>query len=149
MYFSVLLLPIAALDGSLLRDWPDGVDRLAIAVYLLAAFGLPLLGYVAMTRDIRQYLRSLRRALVAVSRVATPLTPYWVMLDRPPCLRDLGLDDACTEEQVLAAYRERVKSLHPDRGGDLRQFLRLQRHFEQAMHLARARAQARSAPRRE
>lgn len=101
-----------------------------------------------MTHDIRQYVRSLRRALVAVSRVAAPLTPYWVMLDRPPCLRELGLDDACTEEQVLAAYRERVKSLHPDRGGDLKQFLRLQRHFEQAMHLARTRARTNAAQER-
>lgn len=123
------------------NSWPDGVDCAAIAAYMLAAFGLPAAGYVAMTRDIRRYLRSLRRALVAVSRVATPLTPYWVMLDRPPCLRALGLDHACTEAEVLAAYRERVKSLHPDRGGDLKQFLRLQRHFEQAMHLAKQRSE--------
>jgi hypothetical protein len=128
-------------------SWPDGFDWLAISGFVLAAFGLPLAGYAAMTQDIRRYLRSLRRALVAVSRVATPLTPYWTMLDRPPCLRELGLDHACTEEQVLAAYRERVKALHPDRGGDLRQFLRLQRHFEQAMHLARTRAQAKPAER--
>jgi hypothetical protein len=39
---------------------------------------------------------------------------------------------------VLAAYRTRVKDLHPDRGGDLKQFLQLQKHFEQAMHLARS-----------
>lgn len=131
----------------LASDWPDGVDWMAIGAFLLAAFGLPLAGYVAMTRDIRSYLRSLRRALVAVSRVATPLTPYWTMLDRPPCLREFGLDHACTEAQVLAAYRERVKSLHPDRGGDLKQFLRLQRHFEQAMHLAKQASKAEAAQR--
>jgi hypothetical protein len=28
-----------------------------------------------------------------------------------------------------------VKRLHPDRGGDRREFLRLQAHFEQAMAL--------------
>ena len=54
------------------------------------------------------------------------------MRDRPPCLQALELDLPCTEEQVLAAYRRRVKELHPDRGGDLQQFLRLQKHFEQA-----------------
>jgi curved DNA-binding protein CbpA len=39
----------------------------------------------------------------------------------------------CTADDVLAAYRRKVKSLHPDRGGDRREFLRLQTHFEQAM----------------
>jgi curved DNA-binding protein CbpA len=46
-----------------------------------------------------------------------------------------GLTMPCTEEQVLAAYRRKVKELHPDRGGDRRKFLRLQAHFEQAMAL--------------
>jgi curved DNA-binding protein CbpA len=34
---------------------------------------------------------------------------------------------------VLVAYRRKVKKLHPDRGGNRREFLRLQAHFEQAM----------------
>jgi curved DNA-binding protein CbpA len=41
----------------------------------------------------------------------------------------------CTQADVLAAYRRKVKSLHPDLGGDQREFLRLQAHFEQAMAL--------------
>ncbi len=104
------------------------------------AFGLPLVGYWLMVIDVRAYLRSLRRALVVVARAATA-TPYWAARrDRPICLQALELNMPCTEEQVLAAYRERVKALHPDRGGDLQQFLRLQKHFEQAMHLARSHA---------
>lgn len=111
-----------------------------IAVYVLAAFGLPAVGYAFMVLDIRRYLRSLRRALVTIGRAAVGGTPYWSMSDRPPCLHTFDLHLPCSEEAVLAAYRRRVKELHPDRGGDLQQFLRLQKHFEQAMALARSQA---------
>jgi curved DNA-binding protein CbpA len=50
----------------------------------------------------------------------------------------------CTEEQVLAAYRRKVKEMHPDKGGSLQKFLQLQRHFEQAMYLARSHAKVRT-----
>jgi hypothetical protein len=113
---------------------------LALAVYLCLAFGLPAVGYWIMAIDFRRYLRSLRRALVVVAHMANHSTPYWARLDEPPCLLALELRWPCTEEQVLAAYRKRVKDLHPDRGGDLQQFLRLQSHFEQAMQLARQRS---------
>jgi len=129
-----------AIAEAALRSWPDGVDALALLLYAAIAFGLPLLGYWLMAIDIRAYLRSLRRALVVVARAATASAPYWAARDRPPCLQALELDLPCTEQEVLAAYRQRVKALHPDRGGDLQQFLRLQKHFEQAMHLARSHA---------
>jgi hypothetical protein len=127
------------------RQWPDGVDSTALAIFALIAFGTPALGYVFMAIDVRRYLRSLRRALVVVGGLARNATPYWVIRDRPPCLVALGLDLSCTEEGVLAAYRRLVKDLHPDRGGDLQEFLRLQKYFEQAMHLVRAQAKARAA----
>jgi hypothetical protein len=111
---------------------------MAMAAFGLVVLGLPALGYVFMVADIRRYLRSLRRALVTLAHVATPGLPYWAYKDQPPCLRALELKLPCTEGQVLAAYRRRVKSLHPDRGGDLQQFLRLQKYFEQAMYLARS-----------
>jgi hypothetical protein len=120
------------------RQWPDSVDAAALAMYAGVAFGLPAVGYWLMALDIRRYLRSLRRALVVVARAATPLTPYWARRDDPPCLVALDLQMPCTEEEVLAAYRKRVKDLHPDRGGDLQAFLQLQRHFEQALLLARS-----------
>ena len=127
-------------ETAMWRSWPDGIDSTALLIFVGVAFGLPLFGYWLMVIDIRAYLRSLRRALVVIAR-ATTTTPYWaVRRDCPPCLQALELDLPCTEEQVLAAYRHRVKELHPDRGGDLQQFLRLQKHFEQAMHLARAHA---------
>jgi hypothetical protein len=120
--------------------WPDSIDLTALMLFAGIAFGLPLAGYWLMALDFRRYLRSLRRALVVVARAATPLTPYWARRDAPPCLVALELNLPCTEEEVLAAYRQRVKTLHPDRGGDLQHFLRLQNHFEQAMHLARQRS---------
>ena len=116
--------------------WPDGVDRALTGIYLAVILGLPLLGYVFMYLDFRRYLRSLRRALAVVARTV-PVTPYWALRSRPVCLKALGLELPCTEEEVMAAYRDRAKELHPDRGGDLDEFLRLQKHFEQALLLVR------------
>jgi hypothetical protein len=87
-----------------------------------------------MVLDIRAYLRSLRRALVLVTHYRLEL-PNWVRRDSPRCITALGLRLPCTTEDVLAAYRQKVKLLHPDRGGDRRDFLLLQQHFEQAMVL--------------
>lgn len=127
-------------------SWPDAVDAGALALFAAIAIGLPGLGYAFMALDIRRYLRSLRRALVVVTAAATRRsTPYWAMRDRPPCLEALDLTLPCTEEQVMAAYRRRVKELHPDHGGDLQKFLRLQKHFEQALHLVRQHAKVRTA----
>lgn len=121
------------------KPWPDGIDATLTAGYLALIFGLPLLGYVFMVLDFRRYLRSLRRALVYVGQVVQA-TPYWALRERPPvCLTALDLRPPCSEAEVLAAYRERVKTLHPDRGGDRQEFLRLQQHFEQAMQLLRGR----------
>jgi hypothetical protein len=116
------------------RPWPDGLDWPLVVAYLLLVFGLPVLGYIAMALDVRAYLRSLRRALVLVSNYRLEL-PEWVRKNSPRCILALGLTLPCTSADVLAAYRRKVKQLHPDRGGDRREFLRLQTHFEQAMAL--------------
>ena len=113
---------------------PDGIDWTITATYFAIAFGLAALGYVCMVLDFRAYLRSLRRALVLISHYGVEL-PDWVRRDTPRCMQALGLTMPCTEADVLAAYRRKVKSLHPDLGGDQREFLRLQTHFEQAMAL--------------
>ena len=115
-------------------SWPDTIDGSLILAYLAVAFGLAALGYVCMALDIRTYLRSLRRALVVVTNYR-PELPGWVRKDTPRCMLALGLTLPCTTDDVLAAYRRKVKLLHPDRGGDRREFLRLQAHFEQAMTL--------------
>jgi hypothetical protein len=114
------------------RDWPDAIDLPILVAYLLLILGLPALGYIAMAIDIRAYLRSLRRALVLVTHYRREL-PEWVRKTSPHCILALGLTMPCTADDVLAAYRRKVKTLHPDRGGSRREFLQLQAQFEQAM----------------
>jgi hypothetical protein len=114
--------------------WPDGIDWAVTVSYLALAFGSAALGYVCLALDIRAYLRSLRRALVVISHYRVEL-PEWVRRDTPRCVLALGLTLPCTQADILSAYRRKVKRLHPDRGGDRREFLRLQTHFEQAMAL--------------
>lgn len=111
---------------------PDGIDWTITVTYLSLAFGLAALGYVCMVLDIRAYLRSLRRALVVISGYRLDL-PEWVRKDTPRCILALDLTLPCTSSDILAAYRRKVKTMHPDLGGDQREFLRLQTHFEQAM----------------
>lgn len=137
----VQLAQIAASPKPIIRD-PGAL--LALLVFCTVAIGLPLLGNILMVIDIRRYLRSLRRALVVVAYAVRPGMPYWARRTRPPCLETLGLDLPCTEEQVLTAYRRKVKEMHPDKGGSLQKFLQLQKHFEQAMYLARSQAKVRT-----
>ncbi len=115
--------------------WPDGIDWIVTIAYLLLIIGVLIVGYIGMALDIRAYLRSLRRALVVISHYRIDL-PNWVRKDRPRCIEALGLTLPCTTDEVLSAYRAKVKSVHPDLGGDCREFLRLQEYFEQAMSLA-------------
>ncbi len=116
------------------QRWPDGWDGLATAGFLLLALGLPALGYVMLVADVRAYLRSLRRALVRLADWKSA-APGWALTQTPRCLEVFGLKLPCREEELLAAYRQRVKELHPDHGGDKRQFLRLQAYFEEARQL--------------
>ncbi len=114
--------------------WPDGVDGVLTAGYLALICGIFIAGYGCMVLDIRAYLRSLRRALVVITHYKIEL-PDWVRRETPRCLQALDLHLPCTVEDVLNAYRRKVKILHPDRGGKRRDFLQLQQHFEQAMAL--------------
>jgi hypothetical protein len=127
-----VFVPLAAAFSA--NSWPDGVDWAVTTGYLVLAFGSAALGYVCLALDIRAYLRSLRRALVVISHYRVEL-PEWVRKDTPRCVLALGLTMPCTQADILAAYRRKVKKLHPDRGGNRREFLRLQAHFEQAMAL--------------
>ncbi|MFB6244486.1 MAG: J domain-containing protein [Halobaculum sp.] len=42
----------------------------------------------------------------------------------------LGLDWGASQDAIKRAYRERVKEVHPDRGGDREQFKRVNRAYE-------------------
>jgi hypothetical protein len=123
-------LPNATIAAS--HAFPDGIDWTIAITYLCLVFGLATLGYICMVLDIRAYMRSLRRALVVITGYRLEL-PEWVRKDTPRCILALGLTMPCTSADILAAYRRKVKTMHPDVGGDRREFLRLQGHFEQAM----------------
>jgi hypothetical protein len=126
------VFPILADVFERVKTWPDGIDRTVTIGYLALAFGLPILGYVAMGLDVRAYLRSLRRAIMVVTGYQTEL-PEWVRKNTPRCILAFGLTMPCTAADILAAYRRKVKQLHPDRGGNRREFLRLQAQFEEAI----------------
>jgi hypothetical protein len=124
-----------AADDTLVHPWPDGFDWVVTVAYLALIVGIVVAGYACMVLDIRAYLRSLRRALVLITHYRMDL-PDWIRKDKPRCIEALGLTLPCTTDEVLTAYRTKVKEVHPDRGGDSREFLRLQQYFEQAMTLA-------------
>ncbi len=125
--------------------WPNGLDALALIVFLAAVVLLPALGYAFMVLDFRAYLRSLRRALVVVVRYFPDL-PEWARTPTPRCIAALGLRMPCTEEDLKQAYRRKVIKLHPDRGGDRRRFLLLQAQFEEGLrYLESQRAECESA----
>jgi hypothetical protein len=123
--------------GPVTETWPDSFDLVILAGYVLLVVGLPVAGYVLLAVDIRAYYRRLRQALVVVSQYTARL-PSWVAQDAqarrrvPPCVQAFGLSMPFTEEELLEAYRQQVKTKHPDRGGSREDFLQLQRHFEQA-----------------
>ena len=49
----------------------------------------------------------------------------------------LGLDRSATTEEVRAAYRERIKDVHPDHGGDRESFERVREAYTVAREQAR------------
>ena len=134
-------MPSLLAEAATLVTWPDDIDRAVTIGYVALIIGLPLLGYFFMYLDFRRYLRSLRRALMVVTQVAA-VTPNWALRQQPACLKALGLKLPCREEEVIAAYRKLAKRMHPDRGGDLQEFLRLQKHFEQALRVVRQESSA-------
>lgn len=112
--------------------WPDVVDWSAIFVFFSVIVLLPILGHWFMILDIRAYYRALRGVLIIVIN-HLPDLPGWARQETPACLRALELKLPCKEADVKEAYRRLAEELHPDRGGDRKQFLRLQNHFEQAL----------------
>ena len=60
--------------------------------------------------------------------------------DRREFLTVLGLAPPVTEEDVKQAYLDKCKVAHPDHGGDVSEFKRLQEAFEQATEYARFKA---------
>lgn len=117
--------------------WIDPYNAAAALIFGTLFFVVPALGYVFLVLDVRAYLRSLRRSLVRVYEFVQR-EPDWYRPAVPTCLHVFDLGLPCTEEQLKRAYFERVKTLHPDRGGDKRKFMRLQARFEEALAYVRA-----------
>lgn len=120
-------------DGafSQLPDWPNTFDTFTVVVFLGTVLLIPASGYLLMVLDIRAYYRSLRRRLVHV--VMPRLSRAWASGRPPRAFATLGVSPPCSAEELKQAYREKVKGLHPDTGGDRLRFLRLQKHFEEAL----------------
>ena len=123
-------------NASAVHAWPDALDLGAMLLLAGMILSLTVAGYVFMVLDYRAYLRSLRRHLVRAWQWIDH-TPDWVLRETPPCLRALGLRLPCSEDDLLRAYRNKIKQLHPDRGGDQRQFLRIQSQFEASLQFLR------------
>src|SRR6516162_6335680 len=58
-------------------------------------------------------------------------------LNRPACMATLGLLPPYSRDDVEAAYRSQVWTAHPDRGGSVADFVKLQKAYEQAMEYVR------------
>lgn len=84
-------------------------------------------------------------ALTPLADLDDPLfftTPYAERLalfsdEAPACLNLLNLSFPCSVAQVKAAYRQRVKQVHPDYGGKHEDFLALQAAYQEALRLCR------------
>ena len=120
----------------LLANDLDAFDFSLIAIYLAAVVIAPLIGYWFMVIDIRAYLRALRGALIVIKN-HFPSIPQWARQHTPGCIRSLGLDLPCSEQDVKRAYRQLAEELHPDRGGDRQKFLLLRKQFDEALEYLR------------
>jgi hypothetical protein len=118
--------------------WPEGLDWIALGAFAALMLALPTLGLLFLFRDARRWMRSLRGALVVVTR-CLPRWPEWARRETPRCIVALGLRFPCTVQDLKQAYRQKVKQFHPDHGGDQQHFLWLQSQFEQALTLVESR----------
>jgi hypothetical protein len=107
-------------------DVPVFFEVLLLAAVLAAFIGAAIHGY-----RIRDELRAYREFGPAgwLGRLKTGIGPS-------PALGALGLAPTATLEDVEQAYRELAKQTHPDRGGNVEQFKRLQVIYEQAKRQA-------------
>ncbi|HEY4312326.1 MAG TPA: J domain-containing protein [Pirellulales bacterium] len=125
------------------HSWPDSLDALALVAFIAVAIALPVLGYIFAYVDFRRYLRSLRRAISTI--VYRDMgTPEWARPKIPRCVAVFGLEWPCSEDELTKSYRNKIKTLHPDRGGDERRFRMLQGYFEEALRLVREQSTAAS-----
>jgi hypothetical protein len=122
------------LDSISSGSWPNAIDLTATIAFLALVVLVPAAGYVFMVLDF-------------LAAHAFRGIPGWAREQTPRSIAALGLSLPCTEADLKQAYRQRVKLLHPDHGGDQRRFLRLQADFEEALAYLTSRARAEQAHR--
>jgi len=76
----------------------------------------------------------------AMTQKQRPSSTPAAAVETPACLKVLGLLPPVTAEDVKQAYMARARILHPDRGGDPQEFIRLQKAFEEANDYVRFKA---------
>lgn len=98
-----------------------------LALATIAGLTAALIGAAIQGYRIRDELRAYREFAAPgwLGRLRTGEGPA-------PALTALGLSREATLEDVERAYREQAKLAHPDRGGTVEQFKRLQIIYEQA-----------------
>ncbi|QDT72723.1 J domain-containing protein [Lacipirellula limnantheis] len=143
------VLGVAAMVASLLTTRnPEAAD--------IEIFGIPFadfielvvtLGVVAAFIGSAVYAFEIRDELRAYSEWGQSgwLGRLRTGVGTAPAMNALGLPLTATVDDVERAYRELAKQAHPDRGGDVEQFKRLQAAYERAKRQASGRP-ARSAP---
>lgn len=115
------------------------VNPVALGVAVPFAIAAGLLWYHVsgrFHRDVRRRARAWRRRNrnasggrhTAEQRSASEER---VSLSDRQAYRALGLDPGASEDAVRRAYRERVKEVHPDRGGDEAEFQRVTAAYRQ------------------
>lgn len=110
---------------------------LILALPIVLVFGCIRIAFLlfraardAERRQRRESLRRSPRRFIEGRRSTTRERAH----KRPPlCLEAFGLTASASPEEIVAAYRQMALTLHPDRGGNLEDFKRLQRNSEQAL----------------
>jgi hypothetical protein len=115
------------------RDIQNSAQTANVA-YLVMLM-ITIVAYMFMLLHFFARRRSPRKPLIRVSHYSRKVPKWGFRRSTPRCISELGLSMPCTEDDVMTAYRQKAKTLHPDRGGSSREFSKLQQHFEQARAL--------------
>lgn len=70
------------------------------------------------------------RDLSALRAILDQIAPKPAEVNMPDLYAELGLTPGATPEEIKAAHRRKVREHHPDRGGDLDEFVRLQAAYD-------------------
>jgi hypothetical protein len=89
-----------------------------------------------MERD--RFLEEHNRNLEEIDRMVERLTRGTV--PAYSCFAALGVERNASKEEGKAAYRKKARELHPDKGGDQVAFIELQKNYETALRLEKARS---------